>query len=167
MRTAARVLARAAYLAGNQTQDFSMYGAERRGAPITAFVRYDSKRIMTRGYVFDPDVVVIADDSLDFGRMLRGLNRDSMILVNTGGEPDFLSRLTKAEVHWVNATSIALKVSGTTMFNCALLGALVRLLKDVNLEHLKEAISIELGHRGGDTVRKNQRMAGVGHRMVK
>lgn len=166
MRMAARILARTAYLAGNQTQDFSMYGAERRGAPITAFVRYDPKAITTRGYIFEPDIVIIADDSLDFKRMLRGLKPDSIILINTGEKPDFLFKLTKATVHWVNATSIALKVMGKPLFNCALLGAMIRLLKEVNLEHLKKAIAIELEHHGEAVVRKNQRMAEAGHRKV-
>ena len=51
VKKAAQILARAAYLAGYATQDFALYGAERRGAPVTSFVRMDKEKINTRGYV--------------------------------------------------------------------------------------------------------------------
>jgi len=166
MKTAAEMFARAAYLAGNQTQDFPMYGAERRGAPITAFVRYDKHPIASVGYIFEPDAVVIADDSLDFDHMLRGVRPSSMILINTGQAPGFLRKMTRAETHWINATDIALKIMGRPVFNCALLGALVKITKGVNLEHLKKAIAIELEHHGPTVVEQNIKMAETGHRMV-
>jgi pyruvate ferredoxin oxidoreductase gamma subunit len=54
VKKAAQILARAAYLAGYYTQDFALYGAERRGAPVTSFVRLDKDPIKTRGYVWNP-----------------------------------------------------------------------------------------------------------------
>jgi len=166
MKTAAEILARAAYMAGNQTQDFPMYGAERRGAPVTSFVRYDRRPITAVGYVFEPDVVVVADDSLDFSHMLKGAKPGTVLLVNTGQPPDFLRKMTRAETHWVNATDIALKSIGRPVFNCALLGALVKLLKGVNLEHLKKAIAIELERHGETVVEQNEKAAEMGYRMV-
>ena len=45
VKKSAQILARAAYLAGYQTQDFAVYGAERRGAPVTSFCRIDKEKI--------------------------------------------------------------------------------------------------------------------------
>ena len=166
MKTAARILARTAYIDGKWTQDFSMYGAERRGAPVVSFVRFDPGKIMTRGYVFKPDILVIGDDSLDLDRMLKGLKPNSSVLINTGGEPEFLKKMTTAKIYWINATGIALKLMGLPIFNAVLLGALVRMIRSLNLEQLKKAITIELEKHGHEVVANNQRLAEMGYNKV-
>ena len=64
MKTASRILGTAFFLAGYEVQDAPRYGAERRGAPIFAYVRADKKSINERGIIAHPDLVVVADDSL-------------------------------------------------------------------------------------------------------
>jgi pyruvate ferredoxin oxidoreductase gamma subunit len=48
MKTASRILGTALFKAGYQVQDAPRYGAERRGAPIFAYVRADQKTINER-----------------------------------------------------------------------------------------------------------------------
>lgn len=64
IKTASRVLGNALFLAGYQVQDAPRYGAERRGAPLFAYVRADREPILERGAMPDPDIVVVADDTL-------------------------------------------------------------------------------------------------------
>jgi pyruvate ferredoxin oxidoreductase gamma subunit len=64
IKTASRVLGTAAFLGGFQAQDSPVYGAERRGAAIVAFTRIDSKPICERGPVTDPDLILVADETL-------------------------------------------------------------------------------------------------------
>ena len=45
-------------------QDQPFYGAERRGAPISAFITISDRPILTRGIIFNPFFTIIADDSL-------------------------------------------------------------------------------------------------------
>lgn len=64
MKTASRILGSAFFHAGFEVQDAPRYGAERRGAPIFAYVRADRTKIHERGPIDEPDLVVVADDSL-------------------------------------------------------------------------------------------------------
>jgi len=64
MKTAGRILGTAFFLAGFEVQDAPRYGAERRGAPIFAYVRADKRPIFERGIISRPDLVIVADDHL-------------------------------------------------------------------------------------------------------
>ena len=61
MKTASRIVGTAAFRQGYFAQDSPVYGAERRGAPMIAFTRFDSQSILERGAVTAPDLIVIAD----------------------------------------------------------------------------------------------------------
>ncbi len=168
VKTSAQILGRAAYLAGFKVQDFSMYGAERRGAPVTSFVRFDKDEIKTRGYIFEPDIVVVLDDSLDFNRMLKGLKPNGYVVINRGSHPHFLGGKYKNRAFWINGTKIALEVIGKPIPNCVILGALVHLIKPITLEHLKKAIETEFkGHMPEDIILKNKKAAELGYESFK
>ncbi|MDP2155990.1 MAG: 2-oxoacid:acceptor oxidoreductase family protein, partial [Sulfuricella sp.] len=64
MKTASRILGSAFFLQGYEVQDAPRYGAERRGAPIFAYVRAARQTIQERGIILEPDLVIVADDSL-------------------------------------------------------------------------------------------------------
>lgn len=64
VKTASRVVGTAAFLAGLQAQDSPFYGAERRGAAVAAFVRIGAGPIRERGPIADPDLIVVADETL-------------------------------------------------------------------------------------------------------
>lgn len=86
MKTASRVLGRALFLEGYQVQDAPRYGAERRGAPIFAYVRADRKPILERGVIREPDLVVVADDSLvqvPAAGVRLGLDAHAVLLIDS------------------------------------------------------------------------------------
>ena len=86
MKTASRVLGSAFFCAGFEVQDAPRYGAERRGAPIFAFVRAARKPINERGIIRRPDLVIVADDSLPgvpAAGVLAGMDEHSVLLINT------------------------------------------------------------------------------------
>src|SRR5215472_15027389 len=64
MKTASRILGSAAFHAGLVVQDAPVYGAERRGASMTAFTRIAHTPILERGAIVQADLVVVADDTL-------------------------------------------------------------------------------------------------------
>ncbi len=64
MKTASRIVGTAALLGGFTAQDSPVYGAERRGAPMTAYVRIAGAPIFERGVIAAPDLLVVADDTL-------------------------------------------------------------------------------------------------------
>lgn len=64
IKTASRILGTAGFLSGLQAQDSPIYGAERRGAALAAFTRLDTQPIRERGIVPDPDLILVADETL-------------------------------------------------------------------------------------------------------
>jgi pyruvate ferredoxin oxidoreductase gamma subunit len=64
IKTASRMLGTAFFLEGYEVQDAPVYGAERRGAPISAYVRADAAPIDERGAIARPDLIVVVDDTL-------------------------------------------------------------------------------------------------------
>lgn len=64
IKTASRIVGTAAFLSGLQAQDSPVYGAERRGAALSAFTRIDTQPICERGAIVDPDLILVADETL-------------------------------------------------------------------------------------------------------
>ena len=147
IKLAAHILGRAAFLSGFQVQSFAVYGAERRGAPLESFVRMDTKEILERGYIFDPDFVICVDDTLDIKRVVKGLKNSGKILINTRKYPGYFSFL-KQKVYTVDATKIALETIGVPIPNTAILGAFAKVFKKIPLDNLKEAVKKELREEG-------------------
>ncbi|MBD3155857.1 MAG: pyruvate ferredoxin oxidoreductase [Candidatus Aenigmarchaeota archaeon] len=163
VKTAAQLLGKAAFLSGFQTQDFSLYGAERRGAPVVSFTRIDKKKILERGYITKPDVVVILDDSLDFDRMLKGTDKMTLILVNTNRSHK-LGLDKKENYICTDATTIALDIIGRPIPNTVMLGVLVKKLKGkIPFKNLEEAIEKKMKRYSEKIIEANKRAAKVGY----
>jgi len=97
MKTASRVVGTAALLDGFMAQDSPVYGAERRGAPMTAYTRISGEAILERGVIPDPDLVVVADDTLlddPSVQPLTGLPADGVLLISSLHSPDELREHT-------------------------------------------------------------------------
>jgi pyruvate ferredoxin oxidoreductase gamma subunit len=89
MKTASRILGSASFHAGFVVQDSPVYGAERRGAPMSAFTRLAREPIRERGAIAIPDLVVIADDTLladPAAQPLSGCDEQTSILINSTKE---------------------------------------------------------------------------------
>lgn len=86
MKTASRILGSAAFHAGFVSQDSPVYGAERRGAPMMAFTRIAQTPIHERGAIAQPDLVVVADETLlsdPAAQPLAGCSANSTLVVNS------------------------------------------------------------------------------------
>ena len=71
--TSTELLAQAAISEGKYAQAFPSFGPERRGAPVQAFNRIDTRGpVRVRADVTEPDVVVVLDPSLLEARYLLG-----------------------------------------------------------------------------------------------
>lgn len=142
---ASELLAQAAFLDGKMPQSFPFFGVERRGAPVTAYTRIDSKPIGLRTSITAPDVVVVLDPGLlTAAPVTDGLKPGGLLLVNSGRDPASLVAPSGVHRAAVDATHIALsKGLGTTMMpivNTTVLGALARATGVISLEALTRAI---------------------------
>lgn len=147
IRFAARIIARALFLSGYQTQDFAIYGAERRGSPVTSFVRFDSKPILERGYIFEPDVAVLLDDTLNFSSVSGGLK--GIMLINSYRKPEYFSKKYgfNKKIYCIDAAQIALQIIGKPIANAAILGALAKIM-NIGMKKLEEAMRMEFEEEG-------------------
>ena len=83
-KTASLLLADAAFNTGKYIQGFPEYGPERMGAPITAYNRISNKPIRIHSNIYEPDYVVVVDDSLlEAVDVTAGLKPDGAIVINT------------------------------------------------------------------------------------
>ncbi|MBN1159610.1 MAG: 2-oxoacid:acceptor oxidoreductase family protein [Candidatus Diapherotrites archaeon] len=142
-RTAAKIIAVAAYKEGKEVQAFSIYGAERRGAPVQSFVRIADGPIYERGYITDPDCVLVLDASLlKTVNVTDGLDRNGTLMIVNATKP--LKIKTKAKVVYVDVNSIAMKFLGVPIYNTTILGAFVKLTNIVKLKTMEAAIKVVL-----------------------
>jgi pyruvate ferredoxin oxidoreductase gamma subunit len=143
MKTAGRILGTAAFRQGYYAQDSPVYGAERRGAPMIAFTRFDSSAILERGIVSSPDLVVIADVSLlddPLVKPLQGLVPDGAVLVNAARLPHLNGKF----VHAHDFTGLALHHAGSTAALSVALGAAASKLSGLELRFVEAAVREEL-----------------------
>ncbi|MBL7167185.1 pyruvate ferredoxin oxidoreductase subunit gamma [Candidatus Bathyarchaeota archaeon] len=139
--TASRLLATAAFLEDKHSQSIPMYGTERRGAPVTAFVRIGEKDKMVRSLIHEPDYVVVLDSLLrKTVNITEGLKDDGMLILNSSVPPEEIELLKPYKVATVDATGIALETLGRPITNTAILGAFVKATGEIGLESVIEAV---------------------------
>jgi 2-oxoisovalerate ferredoxin oxidoreductase gamma subunit len=139
--TASEILGRSFFLEGKYPQAFSLFGGERRGAPVFGFLRVDEQPILLKCQIRNPDHLVIFDLSLaDEQEVLRELKPGGSVLINTQGYIDQFRQLRSFKVGLINAGAIAKDAGLGDNFNTAILGAYVRLTGLVKLETLVSVV---------------------------
>ncbi len=143
--TASELLARTALSEGKFIQSFPEFGPERMGAPVTAFTRISPEPIKLHCAVYDPDVVIVLDNTLlKTVPVTAGINRpDDVLIINSTLEPAKLRedlKLTIGKVWTVPATDIALRILGAPITNTALLGAVAKATDVVTLEGMEKTV---------------------------
>jgi pyruvate ferredoxin oxidoreductase gamma subunit len=128
IKTASRILGTAAFLGGLHAQDSPVYGAERRGAAIAAYTRIDSEPILERGVITQPDVIVVADETLledSVARVLAGADTASALCINSSQDAAPLARryAISAPVVAIDLTETAAKFIGRSSSLSSVLGA--------------------------------------------
>jgi pyruvate ferredoxin oxidoreductase gamma subunit len=139
---AAYLLASAAIGEGRYAQAFPAFGAERRGAPVVAFVRIAERPIRERCQVREPDYLIVQDDSLcHVPGVTDGLRPGGSILVNSGKEPEALSEDLGAPCVSLPAGRLAQDILGRPVPNTALLAAFLSLTGELPLSALEQALA--------------------------
>lgn len=164
MKMASRILGSAFFLEGFEVQDAPRYGAERRGAPIFAYVRAARKTINERGIIQHPDLVVVADDSLvpvPAAGVLQGLDSHTAMLINSYATAEvWQHRLNLAgPVVILPASEEVEDRTDLPLVGTACAGAAARLAGVISRAALAESIQGELGSLGSQLVGKNTETA--------
>ncbi len=130
-KMACLLLADVAGLEGKYVQGFPEYGPERMGAPITAYNRICEKRCTIHSNIYDPDYVVVLDDSLlDSVNVTGGLKEDGAVIINTPSSPaQMRTRLRgwTGKVCTIDARRISEEILGRNFPNTPMLAAVVKI----------------------------------------
>ncbi len=149
--TASRIIATAAYEEGKYSQAIPMYGTERRGAPLTAFVRIDDVRVRERELVHNPEISIVLDPLIAKQQaVVDSLKPGGLVLLNTAYPPEEVKIGGDFKVATVDATTIALETLGRPITNTAILGAFAKITGLLKVESLEKAIKKFFPGRLGD-----------------
>lgn len=144
--TAAKIMAQAAYLDGYRgVTAVPSFGAERRGAPVSASTRISPESVMVMSQVEEPDVVVVLDHTLlRDPDVTSGLREGGWLVVNSRQRPQELKVKGDFNIATADATRVCrelgLVVAGLTVVNTAILGAVARATETVDMASMEKAI---------------------------
>ena len=129
-KTASLLLADAAFNTGKYIQGFPEYGPERMGAPITAYNRISTKPITIHSNIYEPDYVVVVDDSLlESVDVTAGLKNTGAIVINTTKDGNYLKEHLngyEGEIYKIDARKISEEALGKYFPNTPMLAAIVK-----------------------------------------
>ncbi len=148
-KTASRIVGTAAFLSGFTAQDSPVYGAERRGAPVAAYTRLAHGPILERGLIAQPDLVVVADETLlddPIARTLEGVTESTAVFVNSPRSPDRIRETSavSGRLSVMDLTGMMLARLGSIRALSAPLGAVAARLLGLSAESLRAAVAQEL-----------------------
>lgn len=139
---ASLVLARAAMIEGNAVQAFPEFGVERRGAPVTAYLRVGREPIRLRCKVYTPDHVLLLDRHLL--PLVDPPGRGGWFVANTPGDPASLELPAGLSVATLDATRLArahrLGSGALPVTNSPMAAAFARVTGLAGLDALLQAI---------------------------
>ena len=167
VKTASRIVGTAAFMGGHYCQDSPVYGAERRGAAVAAFTRIADEPILERGVITNPNLIIIADETLlkdADAAVLAGQETADAVFVNTRVGSALAEQFRiKPRLICFDVTGRTLEITGVAAALSAGLGAVAaRLSGAVSRDHLIEAVREELASVGlrKDSIERNVQIAG-------
>jgi len=129
-KTASLLLADAAFNTGKYIQGFPEYGPERMGAPITAYNRISTTPIRVHSNIYEPDYVVVVDDTLlESVPVTEGLKASGAIIINTTKTVDEIMPLLNGysgKIYTIDAKKVSEEALGKYFPNTPMLASIVK-----------------------------------------
>ncbi len=143
---ASQILGFAFFLEGRYSQAFPTFGAERRGAPVAAFVRVSEEVIHLRSQVLQPDYVLVLSAKLAHTvDVTSGIRPGGIVLINSHKGPEEYSYPEEdCRIVTMNINEIAIRnglgQKSMPMVNAPILGAFAGISKAVSLQALQKSL---------------------------
>ncbi|MFR5780506.1 MAG: 2-oxoacid:acceptor oxidoreductase family protein [Oscillospiraceae bacterium] len=125
---ASQMVVKAAVEGGLHGQFIPFFGVERKGSPVFGYLRLSTEEIRRKTQIYEPDVLVIMDDTLvGLPQTYAGLKDGGTVLINSTkplselGVPDCAGVVAE-----VDATGISERLFGQNLPNTAVLGAFTK-----------------------------------------
>ena len=150
-KTASLLLADAAFNTGKYIQGFPEYGPERMGAPITAYNRISDKPITIHSNIYEPDYVVVVDDTLlESVPVTAGLKKGGAIVINTTKSPEYLKEKLNGydgNIYTIDARKVSEETLGKYFPNTPMLAAIVKVTGIMSDEAFLEDMKGSFKHK--------------------
>ena len=150
-KTASLLLADAAFNTGKYIQGFPQYGPERMRAPITAYNRISDNPIRIHSNIYEPDYVVVVDDTLlESVDVTAGLKESGAIVINTTKDAIELSKLLngyKGKIYTIDARKVSMETLGRYFPNTPMLAAIVKVSSIMNDEEFLSDMEGSFKHK--------------------
>jgi pyruvate ferredoxin oxidoreductase gamma subunit len=164
IKTAANILGSAFFGEGFEVQDAPRYGAERRGAPIFAYVRAARTTIHERGVIAHPGLVAAADESLvtlPAAGVLQGITARTVLLISTEQSTQTWKERLRfpGTVLVLPPPQAASPRAGMPQHSAVCAGAAARLAGVIRRETLVNAVCHELAVHSKEIIERNLRCA--------
>lgn len=139
---ATKILAKALVQEGRFIKAVPSFGFERRGAPVTSFLRFDEQEIRQTTNIYTPDWIICIDPTLfRTVNIFEGVREGGVLVQATAKNIEALPIPKQIKkVGLCNAFHIALEVIGRPITNTIMLGALVKTTRVVSLDSLNTAL---------------------------
>lgn len=154
-------------MSGLEAQDFALFGAERRGAPVISFTRLSSEPIDRRGNIERPNLVIVMDDSLlteATAQVFHGVDANTPVIVNADRQRYLLNtkELPLANYVFIDFGEIARQLTGHSFVSVPAAAAAARCVPAIGPTELADAVRGEIAEFGlePDLVEKNIAAAG-------
>jgi len=160
--TMAKQLVYCLALAGKYAASLPMFGFERRGTPVEAYIRMDEAPVRPKTKIYTPDCVVVMDPTLLTAvNVFAGLKGDGILVMNFRGAPEDLNLPPAVrKVGLVDATPIAVSLFGVPITNSCMMGAFAATTGWVDLDSILEGLAMDFS---GEELEKNRKAAELGY----
>ena len=159
---AEQILVAALVAEGKYAAGFPMFGAERRGAPVASFVRFDDMPIREKTQIYSPDCLIVLDISLiSLSNTYSGMKPGGIIVLDSPNKIEEKPHQNVKIMGIVDASEIARAELGIPATNSCMLGAFSATTNWVTLDSIIGALK---RHFTGILLEKNIRCAQRGFR---
>jgi len=139
--TTAAILGEAFFFQEIYAYAFPSFGAARMGAPMNAFLRFDTKPVRLRSQIYNPDYVMVIDSTLiKSEKCFLGMKKGGVAMVAIRNDSDIEEAPKGIKLVKIFAEKIALETIGKPFTNTVLLGAFAKISGDVSLESINKAV---------------------------
>ena len=150
-KTASLLLADAAFNTGKYIQGFPEYGPERMGAPITAYNRISDMPIRIHSNIYEPDYVVVVDDTLlEAVNVTAGLKDTGAIIINTTKSFEELKPLLNGysgKVYTIDARKVSEEALGKYFPNTPMLASIVKVSNIMETDEFLNSMRDSFAHK--------------------
>ena len=138
---ASQMLGLAFFKAGKYPQCYSVFGGERRGAPLVSFLRVDEKKILLKCEIRRPQELICFDDSLvDPKEVKEMLVPGGRVLINTRRPAEAFEALNDFELHFIDALDVSQALGLGKIINTTMAGAYGRIMGHLELDNVLDAV---------------------------